>query len=112
MSSDDPHYQYPGQDVPANVRASVPIMEDELSEQQLREIYDNEEIERFLHLFSAVRNVTQDPLPHLYPICSMLQKCVSLKPLQTTRPSLLHVTRPQRANLRTSINLFKVTVLK
>lgn len=29
--------------------------EDELNEQQLRELYDNEEIDRFLRLFSAVR---------------------------------------------------------
>lgn len=31
--------------------------ENELSEQQLREIYDNEEIERFIHLFTTVRCV-------------------------------------------------------
>lgn len=30
-------------------------VEHHMSEQQLRELYDNEEIERFLHLFSAVR---------------------------------------------------------
>ena len=29
-------------------------VEDELSEQQLRELYDSEEIDRFLNLFSAV----------------------------------------------------------
>lgn len=29
--------------------------EDELSEQQLRELYDREEIDRFLNLFAAVR---------------------------------------------------------
>lgn len=30
-------------------------IEDELSEQQLRELYDREEIDRFLNLFAAVR---------------------------------------------------------
>jgi GRAM domain-containing protein 4 len=30
-------------------------VEDELSEQQLRELYDSEEIDRFLNIFSAVR---------------------------------------------------------
>jgi hypothetical protein len=29
--------------------------EDNLSEEQLRQSYDNDEIDRFLHLFSAVR---------------------------------------------------------
>jgi GRAM domain-containing protein 4 len=29
--------------------------EDDLSEEQLRQLYDDEEIDRFLHLFSAVR---------------------------------------------------------
>ena len=29
-------------------------VEDELSEQQLRELYDSEEVDRFLNLFSAV----------------------------------------------------------
>jgi hypothetical protein len=32
--------------------------EEELSEEQLREIYDNEEVERFINLFSAVRSQT------------------------------------------------------
>ena len=32
----------------------VPEVEEELSEQQLRELYDAEEINRFLNLFSAV----------------------------------------------------------
>ncbi|KII94384.1 hypothetical protein PLICRDRAFT_172032 [Plicaturopsis crispa FD-325 SS-3] len=36
-------------------------VEDELTEQQLRELYDNEEIDRFLHLFSAY--VTEVRLP-------------------------------------------------
>lgn len=32
----------------------LPDAEDQLSEVQLRELYDEEEIERFMHLFSAV----------------------------------------------------------
>ncbi|KJA29117.1 hypothetical protein HYPSUDRAFT_61151 [Hypholoma sublateritium FD-334 SS-4] len=35
--------------------------ENELSEEQLRELYDNEEIERFLHLFSAYVTEVQAP---------------------------------------------------
>jgi hypothetical protein len=33
-------------------------IEHDMSEEQLRELYDNEEIERFLHLFSAVRKLS------------------------------------------------------
>lgn len=34
--------------------STLPEVEEELSEVQLRELYDDEEIDRFLHLFSAV----------------------------------------------------------
>lgn len=34
--------------------APVPLDENEMSEEQLRELYDSEEIDRFLNLFSAV----------------------------------------------------------
>ena len=34
--------------------AGGPVDEEGLSEVQLRELYDDEEIERFLHLFSTV----------------------------------------------------------
>ena len=40
-------------DLPASQAPS--INENELSEEKLRDLYDDEEIERFLHLFSAVR---------------------------------------------------------
>jgi len=40
-------------------------VEDELSEQQLRELYDSEEIDRFLNLFSAV-----SPCGHRLPHAS------------------------------------------
>jgi GRAM domain-containing protein 4 len=33
--------------------------EDNLSEEELRQLYDDEEIDRFLHLFSAVRCIYQ-----------------------------------------------------
>jgi hypothetical protein len=38
----------------APVQQSDTDVEDELSEQQLRELYDSEEIDRFLNIFSAV----------------------------------------------------------
>jgi len=42
-------------DVPAiQTQQGKNEVEDELSEQQLRELYDSEEIDRFLNLFSAV----------------------------------------------------------
>jgi hypothetical protein len=43
------------QDIPAiPTQQGESEVEDELSEQQLRELYDSEEIDRFLNLFSAV----------------------------------------------------------
>lgn len=42
---------------PSDTATAAPILDQELSEQQLRQRYENEEIERFLHLFSAVRAI-------------------------------------------------------
>jgi hypothetical protein len=40
--------------VPENISEPTTSLQQELSEAQLREIYEAEEIERFLHLFSTV----------------------------------------------------------
>jgi len=40
----------------------LPEVEEDLSEVQLRELYDDEEIDRFLHLFSAVSGKRMDTL--------------------------------------------------
>lgn len=37
------------------------VSENGLTERELRELYDNEEVEQFLHLFSAVSNVLSLP---------------------------------------------------
>lgn len=51
-------------------------VEDELSEQQLRELYDSEEIDRFLNLFSAVGNKFLNlSVLVVYIVLSMSQKC-------------------------------------
>lgn len=42
-------------DVSLDIGGGLDEQEEELSEEQLRERYDDEEIDRFLHLFSAVR---------------------------------------------------------
>lgn len=56
-------------DLPASQTTS--INENELSEEQLRDLYDNEEIERFLHLFSAVRQNCSYPEFTTNPLRSM-----------------------------------------
>lgn len=52
----DDTYPQPGFDLAGQPQS---LYENELSEEQLRELYDTEEIQRFLHLFSAVRPVLQ-----------------------------------------------------
>ncbi len=49
-------YLQPEIDLPASQAPS--LHENELSEEKLRDLYDDEEIERFLHLFSAVRPIS------------------------------------------------------
>lgn len=44
-------------DVASQETVGVDRPEDDLSEQRLREVYDDEEIDRFLNLFSAVRRL-------------------------------------------------------
>lgn len=48
--------------------------ENELTEQQLRDLYDSEEIERFINLFSAVSNRTLHTTSSLSSAYSMLRK--------------------------------------
>lgn len=49
------HAEQPAPDIPS--LEEVDVIERELSEQQLRDLYDSEEIDRFLSLFSAVESI-------------------------------------------------------
>lgn len=60
--------------IPENISEPTTPPQEELSEAQLREIYEAEEIERFLQLFSTVRTIHISYITNIHDACSMLRK--------------------------------------